>query len=691
MDIQGLRAFAVALVVIFHIWPKALSGGFIGVDVFFVISGYLITAHLLSEVQRSGTVSVTRFWARRIRRLLPASFLVLAVCVVLAFTVMPKSVLTQNLQEIGASAGYFLNWLLAFNAVDYLGASNADSLVQHYWSLSVEEQFYVVWPLLIIAAVFLATKIFNTRRAPVIAIVLGLVFAASLGYSIIETHLNQPFAYFITPTRAWEFAAGGLIAFLPVLKARTPAIRTIRILASWSALALVLGSAFLLDGESPFPGWVALIPVLGTVYLLWNGDDSSTWSPQFLTHPGPIQFVGDVSYSVYLWHWPLIVATPFVLGHGIGLGTGLAIGAASIGLAAATKYLVEDPVRTVKGRWRLRWPAFTFMAIGMALLLAVYPVAGAVIAAQANDRQDIVAAAETSPCLGASVLVGTNLDDCAAADPLGSLLAPDPLALEDDLPSVYGDECRTSTTSPVVLTSCIFDPSDGATPSRTIALLGDSHAASWFPTLRTTADRQGWRLVVYFKAACPFNAGVLSSSELDQVESCFTWNQGVLDALSTLRPDAIVTSAQSNISFAGADGDASQKATVQGFVDQWERALGLGIGVIVIEDVPHVGREQIECAQSPADLLLDCTLARDRAFDDRQGRLGMAADEISQVQYLDFSDAFCRTSDCPTVLGHTIVYRDTSSHLTNTFAETLVPVVSAAIVGAVDAAIAAVG
>jgi len=222
-DIQGLRALAVVLVVVFHLWPGRLTGGFVGVDIFFVISGFLITAHLFREIEQTGSVSLAGFWARRIRRLLPAGFVVLAASAVASAIWIPRSLLEQTMVEIGAAATYSLNWVLAANSVDYLAADNDASIVQHYWSLAVEEQFYLIWPLLIIAAAALAVRASRRRTAVpstrvVVIVALGAVFALSFVYSVFATSESPQSAFFVTTTRAWEFAVGGLLVFAPALR-----------------------------------------------------------------------------------------------------------------------------------------------------------------------------------------------------------------------------------------------------------------------------------------------------------------------------------------------------------------------------------------------------------------------------------------------------------------------------------------
>jgi len=297
-DIQALRAIAVMSVVLYHLFPLGLTGGFVGVDIFFVISGFLITNHLVGEITRTGRISLTQFWARRIRRLLPAAFSVLAVSVALLVLCMPVVTWHNNLQEIGAAAAYVENWLLGIHAVDYLAAENSASLVQHYWSLSVEEQFYLVWPLLLLLA--LAVSRFTGRLSPRTAVrwALGFVAVGSFAVSIVLTSARPPLAFFVTPTRAWEFAIGGLLSVAPSLPlgAREHAVRAA---TSWLGITVIAYSVYFISGDEPFPGTIALLPVLGSTLMLAGGTSSARWSPAPLSGLQPVQWLGNYSYSLY--------------------------------------------------------------------------------------------------------------------------------------------------------------------------------------------------------------------------------------------------------------------------------------------------------------------------------------------------------------------------------------------------------
>jgi len=279
-DIQGLRAIAVAMVVLYHLWPSLLPGGFAGVDVFFVISGYLITGHLWRGFAATGRLSLADFWGRRARRLIPAAALVLAVTWIASWIILPASRLADTAQQILASALYFQNWQLARDSVDYLKSDAAASPIQHFWSLSVEEQFYLVWPLLFLLAALLTLKFGPARRERARGAAAGFLTAAlvagSLAYSVWYTRQDPSAAYFVTTTRMWELGAGGLLALAP---ARISQVLGRQGWLGWSGLVLVVASAFTLRGTMPFPGALALLPVGGAVALIAGGSAGAAHGP----------------------------------------------------------------------------------------------------------------------------------------------------------------------------------------------------------------------------------------------------------------------------------------------------------------------------------------------------------------------------------------------------------------------------
>ena len=382
LEIQGLRAIAVGSVLLFHIWPNLLPGGYVGVDVFFVISGYLITGLLIREAEISGRISLLNFYERRIRRLLPAATLVL-VSVALCVGILPEARWEETAYELIASAVYVENWHLAWLAVDYLGSENAPSPVQHYWSLSIEEQFYIVWPAIMIG--ILGTfRSSNFRRLLLFS--LGFIFLGSLAASIVLTARNPQAAYFVTHTRVWELALGSTLAAATLPAISAPVRETMRLLG----LAAILVACLAFTRTTPFPGYAALLPTIGCALVIAAGKSEGRWSSFRVLALPPAQYLGDISYSVYLWHWPLVVFGLVLLeGSGHSYSTGLLILAATILMADFSKRFVEDPFRRPGTATRTLTSgaasvAVSVMAAGLVILTVDSKAPGAAIA-QTSD------------------------------------------------------------------------------------------------------------------------------------------------------------------------------------------------------------------------------------------------------------------------------------------------------------------
>ncbi|TDD72985.1 acyltransferase [Jiangella aurantiaca] len=674
-ELQGLRAVAVLLVVFFHLWPTELSGGFVGVDVFFVISGYLITDHIHRETIRTGTLSLRRFWARRIRRLLPASLLVLALGAVAAVTLLPATEWAATARQLAASALYVQNWALASDAVDYMAQDTAPTLAQHYWSLSVEEQFYVVWPVLVLGIVVLSRRAWvrwSTRR--LLAAGIAVLGAASLTWSVVATYADPAAAYFVTPTRIWEFAAGALLALLPVRTARRGIVRA---LLGGAGLAAIVVAGVTYDGATLFPGWVALLPVLGTVAVMAAGPTSRRFTPHWWLTRRPATFVGDISYSVYLWHWPLIVVLPHVTGTELRVGDKLGIFAATLVLAWLSKVYVEDPLRTRTFLAAAPWRSFAFAVTGMALV-----VAGTVAVtddldrreAEAEARAEAVLSAEavTEPCVGPAALAADS-----GCDPVGSgpLIPPPEVAVEQNRRSDY-QECQQAITQPDVI-RCEKGYT-GPDPKRVIALVGDSHATHWLPALELIAESSHWTIVTYLKGSCPVTAArrELDSEQTGEAaDSCDQWVRDVRDEVAA--DDAISMVLTSSFTNAygftdGADTEFDDPAH-DGFAPIWDEWTESGKDVVVLRDVPPTNGEYVPTCLSahPGDPI-DCATSPDDLPDDAAA---VAAERLDdpKVHVADLTDRFCDDEYCYPVVGDVIVYRD-YSHLTREYAAALAPV-----------------
>lgn len=661
-EIQGLRAIAVLAVLFYHLWPAAVPGGFVGVDVFFVISGYLITALLLREFQATGTIALRRFYARRVLRLLPAASVVLLAVAACVSMLPPVRWHTTGI-DVAASTLYVQNWWLAAQAVDYLASEHGASALQHFWSLSVEEQYYLAWPLLLL----LAARLF--RRAAVhgtalFTWIIGSVFVLSLAYSIAISSANPGLAYFATTTRAWELALGGLTAVW--VCGRTHAVPGG---AAWGLVGVVLIAAAVLaiDTSMPFPGYVALWPTLAAAIVIAVGARPGTLLRRVLGC-APMQYIGDLSYSLYLWHWPVIVLFREIAGGAPGIVEGIALAAISLALAHQTKTLVEDRFRFLPGL-RAGWRPFAFGGTAMAacVLAAVLVWSGVYPSAPvARVEQEAV----PEPTLAVPAAVAVSLDR----------IVPALAAAREDNPSVYAKNCHASPRSSKP-TTCSWGPEDAPIH---VLLAGDSHAAQWVPALEDIARRKGWRLTSLTKSACPFADGAVLQRNGDVYASCVSWNRAALALVLRLRPTLLVTSQAVMLKAHGtASGAASHAALSEGLASRWTTLLRAGIRVVALKDTPRMGVDVPECLGSRRGSIERCGRPRAQVLA-TPDPLVMAQRDTRGVSLIDLNDSLCPTAVCPPVLGEHLVWRD-SHHMTATFATSLAPRLEAYL----DAALAA--
>jgi len=657
-EIQALRAVAVLTVVVYHVWPEAMPGGFVGVDVFFAISGFLITAHLLREVAATGTLSLWRFWARRARRLLPAALLTLLVCAVATILLVPQVYWQQFLTEIGASTAYVQNWQLAADAVDYLAAENSASPVQHFWSLSAEEQFYVVWPLLMLLGAWAA------RRRLAIAGVLVTVTGLSLAYSISETASNPAAAYFVTPTRAWEFGAGGLLALLGTRVWLPDAARAA---LSWAGLAAIGYAAVFYSTATAFPGWAAAAPVVGALAVIHAGLPRARWAPSAALRLRPAQFLGDISYSVYLWHSPLLVFAPFVIVDPGLTETRVAVPVLTVLLAWVTKVFVEDPVR--RSTWLTAQPRMTFAAGAAATALVAAVLAGGTTHVQAQihdaERESVQLIAHQPACFGAAARDRQN----PCENPmLRTKVVPLPVAAKDE----ENAPCHRFRQDAGV-SVCDF----GAAPEqalRTVALVGDSHASHWRAAVDVVARRRGWRGLSITRTSCPFSTATKITPQPTRSQ-CVSWVKklpgflGRHPEIDTLFVVGI-TGGKVNVP----PGRTMFEAKVNGFRNAWNTLPASVKHIVVIRDTPKIFRSTVDCLDraiaahkraGPA-----CAVSRADALA-ADPQVVAAREAMSpRVQSVDLTETFCGGRLCYPVIGGALVYKDLH-HFTLVFAKTL--------------------
>ena len=671
-DIQGLRALAVSLVLLYHLWPHRLTGGYVGVDVFFVISGFLITSHLLNA-RPDKPRDLATFWMRRIRRLLPAALLVLMATLLASRLFAPDSQWKGTAHEAIAAALYGENWNLAARAVDYLAAATAPSPIQHYWSLSVEEQFYAVWPILVLIAVLIARRLGRSVSSTLL-VGLSVIVASSLAYSIYATAAEPSSAYFITPTRVWELGVGGLLAVLLIRSgSRDDGFTDVwhlppwgRSTLAWLGFAAILWTAFTFTDATPFPGDRALLPVLGAAAVL-AAHAQSVGSPGPFLAWSPIQYLGDISYSLYLWHWPLIVIVPQVTGSALGLLDKLAIIAGSVALAGLTKKYVEDRYRRHRPGVSLATP-YRFAVAGMAVVVAV----GLVQVAEVNHRQEaakeqvsqVLSGAE--PCFGAASMAPGN--SCIQRNS-GNVI-PSTSEAANDRSDAFGDGCLVYRPFDK-FTQCVYGDEKAAV---SIALVGNSHAAQWLPALQELAATHHWKITTFLASQC-FATSIRIQLETEQFRrNCFDWGQKVLAATPTGTFDLVVTSERTGRAAIGVSAADSYGPWKKGYAPYLQQWADRGVKVLVIRDNPFpisTMPSVPDCVGAHPDDFAKCSAPRTAWL--RPDPLADAAKGIAspKLTVADLTNYFCMDV-CSPVIGKAMVYVD-GSHITQTFARTLAP------------------
>lgn len=669
-DIQALRALAVVIVVIYHFFPNRLPGGFVGVDVFFAISGFLITSHLLSRPPKTG-LDLAEFWGRRVRRLLPASFLVLGATLAGMFLLAPKTMWENIATNIAASVFYVENWLLAHEAVDYLAADDAPTPVQHFWSLSVEEQFYLVWPVLILAALWLVVRArpgMKSNPHVTSGIVIVVVVGASLLYSMWLTATDPAAAYFVTGTRIWELGLGALAACIfPWVSRLLDGRHTIRAIGAWIGLAIIAYSAFAFSTALPFPSYTAALPVGGTVLVLLAAAREGRLSPVRAMGWRPVQLTGDLSYSIYLWHWPALLFAPMLLDHRMSASAKVLLILVVFVVAWATKLYVEDPFR---GRRAFGAPlrrTFVFALVGMLVIGGASAGTVGVLKAEQQVAEEQMLAQLTDPesCFGALALAEGS--DCA---PHGDELLTAPEFAAADLPKAYADDCWIRGDFSDQRT-CHYGSDDPDAVK--VALVGNSHGGHWLPTLQEIGKAKNWSITTYLISMCYTVDFLLEFETPERAQNCLDWNDRVISEVESGEYDLVVISNRTARRAAGEDITTTRVMAEEGYgrvLDRWSAA---GVPVLVLKDTPYALdlKNVPDCVSESLDDLSEC----DGSYSDREqiDPLATAAairSDSSQIEMLDLTDRICRDDICYSVVGGVIVYFD-RGHLSATFARSL--------------------
>jgi len=693
----------VLLVALGHAGVGFLKGGYVGVDVFFVLSGFLITGLLLSAAAKNGSVSLTDFYARRARRILPAAALTLVVTTAAAYWMLNVVRAKQVVWDSLAASVFAANIHFARQGTDYFSQEEPPSPDEHFWSLAVEEQFYLVWPAALSFVLF--GLILHRRRrhlrtvdpTAVRRLLLVIVAAAiaSLVWSIYYTDRNPTDAYFSAFTRAWELAIGAALAVATSrfigASATSKAVRFARAMRApmgWIGLIAIGCAAVAFSSTTPFPGSAALLPTVGTALVIAAGIGAQ--KPRFA--PGrylalaPMRYIGDRSYTLYLWHWPVLILAAEYIGHDLPIWQNLLLLTGAFGLSIVTYALYENPIR----RARLSAPA-------SAMLFPVSVAAVVVVSAFClQGIYDTSLRLETSPTVQSLRFVSSaNAEKSQDADSNGAVAASNagrplpsvvssvraarrnaaipsgltpPVTRLEDRENLYLFPAGCSDSSDSESTSKICRLGDEPS-SRSIAVIGDSHAQMWMPAILATAEKDGWAVLPIVKSACTPNTTWTSTADfgidgthLDAgVRVCRAWYTWALQQLRRLRPDVTLIAGVSG----GASGDQGE-AIKRGFISLATTAKSFSKDVVVVQDPEGVAEQPVDCLLRRRATLATCTTtwSEDRFYanDDLA-----ALSQIRGFRFLKTRGWFCFQSQCPMVVGQTIVYRDTG-HLTKAYA-----------------------
>jgi peptidoglycan/LPS O-acetylase OafA/YrhL len=690
-DIQGLRAIAVLAVIADHLfhWP---AGGFVGVDVFFVISGFLITGLLLREHRKSGRISFVDFYRRRARRILPLAILVLIATVIASFVLFNIGRTRIITEEALWSLLFSANWHFAVIGTDYMNAGAAISPVQHFWSLAVEEQFYVVWPWLIVLVLGFATRRewAKRNRLPILAAATLSLTGLSFAFAVWETSTSPTVAYFSTFSRAWELGVGALIALIAGSLAKIPAV--IRPIIAYIGLAGICYSLFWINTTTPFPGPWAILPVLSTGLVIVAGCGGERFLAPITNRVA--SYVGDISYSLYLWHFPIIVIGAALLPAGIMFNV-LALVVVFL-VSAVSFHLLEDPVR--KSSWlepksvkRNREPLKLNPLPYFGLLLAVtLAVVGGALWNDASLRQPL-SASERVPVvpLSSSTAVTRAVDIHAAKVESAATASdwPDLSPRPEDLgPGAKASEwvvdgClaleRNSHSDPVENAQrCSYGSPDRG---KTALVLGDSMAISYVPGVRAALEPLGYRVLVYTMQQCPAVSVQMLNDDGSAHPECDPFREWALSHIGSLQPDLLIMT-----SSVGASGTLASGAKGRAAVEEWKAgalrtftALTGAARRIVVFDPPPGGKNLQECVtllSKPSD----CATSTDERYADILKATEEAARTVptsQKIETIQTKSWFCtRDNTCPSYIGTTPVYADTG-HLTEAMSKALSPLI----------------
>ncbi len=651
-DVEGMRAVAVGLVLAYHAFAHPFTGGCVGVDVFFVISGFLITSLLLRENTRSGRISIAGFYARRVRRILPASTVVVLATVLFAYYFLGFVTGNSVAKAATWTAFFAANVYFGFVGTNYTSSHLPPSPLDHMWSLGVEEQFYVVWPLLFLAMVLIVR---GPRHRGGLAAMLGAIIVVSLAWSVIRTESNATWAYLSPLTRGWELAFGALIAVLAPTIARIPRDWILQAMAAVGLLA-ILASSLLLDGHTPYPGSAALLPVVGSGLLVAAGCATPGTLVGRALALAPMQWIGARSYSLYIWHWPVLCLAALYAGHDLSTWQNAVLLVGAVAISAVSYSLLENPVRRSTF---LATHTRATLVFGATLIAVTVAIAQALIATHYGH---VLGAESTAPstngrtfATSAQVLAAVEAAQTVTQVPGGlvaDLTKPEPTA------PAHGFDCTKINDKPAGATSfgeCVYG---AATGDKLAVVYGDSRAAMWSTPIIDVAAENGWKVRVFSLDGCPApNLRFFSSQSDTPNTQCDDFHRAALDAIVALKPQLVITSSVADQALADGS-DPSPADWGDGWRATYAALAPTGAKFVMMGDIPTWSNDDAHCLARALTQLQDCAAAPADALPD--GRFVTAeksAVESVGGQYVSTTPWVC-AKECEPVIAGRRVYAD---------------------------------
>lgn len=661
-ELHGLRAVSILMVVVYHVWIGRVSGG---IDIFLLISSYLLMQTFLRRIDRGGPLNVVQYCLKAFRRLMPPAVITILATLALVFFFYPPERLRGALAEAFSSAAYYENWYLAFTSADYYANKDQVSPFQHFWSLSIQGQIFLAWPILILLTVWVARRI-KVRERTALWVVYGTIFVCSLAWSVYLTNANQTYAYFSTFTRLWEFAMGALFALaLPPFERRfnfgpnyegDPSYinRLVRAVVAWVAFIAILLCGVIWDVQGGFPGFMALWPTTGALLVIAAGRTYLPWAADRLLSTRPLQYLGDISYSLYLVHWPLLITLTVTAKDGHpGWLRKIAVLVGAIAAAGLITKFVDAPIRYSKWLNQKRRRSVTVIAV--AAVVGLLPISGASIYLDGKIKKAEARAHLNNP--GAAILItGKNPPSKAQILPLKTELSGDWVGLSNE-------DCNAKWSPADKHLADVCQSEPVADPKKNVVLIGNSRLQQYSGMIAQAAPKLGWQLFGFYFGGCTFMGGDPSKASREDEKVCLENNAKLQKYVLEKKPDLVIF----EDTYLPKDGKEQLPPNIAQAAQKFTSA---GIDVLGIRDMPRLKEQPLTCL---ADKSVDqCSFAASKLFADPSPAAGLPQEVSGPGRYyqIDPIPWICPGGTCRPIVGNIYTMQDTN-HISGTYSRSM--------------------